>query len=305
MRSKLVLTAFVAASGWSLGAAAQNIHLYAKASGNLPETNEVDNQYIDTQWAAAGYKTSAHVSASSHPWDPPSSASYSDSLFDQSSADGAILRTAGMVRQPYRGSGANVVRQEIIFDLRYALKIENLSGQALNIVMGNDLHGTIACADAATLSMSQSSVFIGPSGGGLADGSVDLDASGATTKGVWNNTLTPTMVTDVVYGQVPGFTLNSYQFLGQEHVAAGASIDIDIEFYWSLVSSVAGSAPGGLGYFDFGNTGHLTTKAFDPASGEDRSSEIRVTVVATPVPGSGAVVVVMGVGALRRKRRGA
>jgi hypothetical protein len=302
MRSKLFLTAFMAANGWSLGAAAQEIHLYAKAYGNLPETNEVDNQYFGVQWAAAGYKTSAHVSASSHPWDPPSTASYSDSLFDQSTADGAILRTAGMVRQPYRGSGANKVGQEVIFDLKYSLKIENLSGQALNIVLGNDLHGTIACADAATLSMSQNCTYMGPSGGGLADGSVDLNANGATTKGAWNNTLSPTMVTDVVYGQVPGFTLNSYQFLGQEHVAAGVSIDIDIEFYWSLVSSVAGSAPGGLGFFDFGNTGHLTTKAFDPASGEDRSSEIRVTVVATPTPGSAAVVVVVGLGALRRKR---
>lgn len=297
------LTALMTASGLlAFGASGQYIEVKVTAVGNLPESKTVDNLYLGAQWAAANYQTSAHVSASGHPFDPPHTETFVNATFDQSFADGAVLRADGLARQPYRGNGNNPNAASVGFDLQYSLHIQNLAGVPLNIVLGNDLHGTFGVADFGRVDLTGQTVYFGPSGLKTGSGTIALTKSGTNATGLWANTVSPATVHDVVYSEVVGYQMNSFEYLGQETVGGGQAIDVTVDFQLALSARLDGTDSGGLAMFDFGNTGHLTTKAYDPVTGEDRSSEIRVTMVQTPTPGGAAVLVVAGVGALRRKR---
>ncbi|MBX7131418.1 MAG: PEP-CTERM sorting domain-containing protein [Fimbriimonadaceae bacterium] len=271
---------FAASSSW-----AQIVALNSYAYGNAPQIDIHGTQFATlADWAAANYYGESSARADGDAWDPPHTESFTTNSFLQDQAQDAVLRTRGLARQPYRGRYHNEVRVTSQIQLNYQLEVENLSGTDLDIVFGNTIHGVFGVQDEGYFVFQQRVDIPGIISGG--EGRVQADTIlGAIATGFFTNTLTPTTIQDPVYGNFSNnaFEMNSYQFYGHQIFAPHASATFDTHQNFEFIGDL-GSTHSGLAVYDFSNTAHLTVKAYDPVTGADRSSEIRVRLTTVPEP---------------------
>lgn len=302
---KRLVSALIACGPMLAVAQAQDIQVATRAMGNFPETVDDIRHVTGATWASVGYLAEAQSQARGDAWDPPSTESTVHASFEQALADAAVLRADGVARLPYRGRYNNWVEARAEFHLQYALEIQNLANVPLNIALTNDLHGQFATSDGGRLHVVEeveitdrnvSSVHI------LHNRDLDLSNSGGLSAGLWAPSIAPAVVNDVVYGAVPGYEMNAFEYFGTLGFDANATRVLDCDLRFQFVAFLTESDFGGLATYDFGHTAHLNVRAFDPLTGDDRSSDIRVSLVLVPAP-SGAVVLGAGCALGRRRRR--
>lgn len=301
---KRILSALIVCGPMLAAANAQDILVATRAMGNFPETVDDIRHVTGATWASVGYLAQAQSQARGDAWDPPSTESTVHASFEQALADAAVLRADGVARVPYRGRYSNWVEARAEFHLQYALEIQNLANVPLNIALTNDLHGQFATADDGRLHIVEqvevtdrnvSSVHI------LHDRSLDQSVAGGLSAGSWTPSIAPTVINDPVYGAVPGYEMHAFEYFGTLGFDANSTRVLDCDIRFQFLAFLTENDFGGLATYDFGHTAHLNVQAFDPVTGDDRSSDVRVSLVLVPAP-SGAIVLGLGCAMWRRRR---
>ncbi len=283
MRSTLVPAVIVAALAPL--AAAQDISVATLARGNMPEEVIDGHVYHGADWMNAGYHTTREARARGDAWDPPFTESFAHAEFDQSRADGAVLRANGVARQPYRGRYHNPDEAWSSFNMGYDLEVVNLSNTTLNIVLGTEMHGTFGQADQGIFICEENVTITGQGYSAHAFNSVQLDDTGLFVNGPWTNSLAPIIYDEELYHNVEGYALHAFEFFPAISSPPNSSRTLHCDVLYSFQGIITANASG-LARYDFGNTGYLRVQAFDPVTGEDRSAEIGVAVVVTPACGT-------------------
>lgn len=281
------------------------ITLNSYAYGNAPQIDIHSTQFADlSAWEAAGYYGQSSARADADTWDPPYTESATSNSFSQDQAHDAVMRAAGIIRQPYRGRFNNEVKAISQINLNYNLEVTNLASANLNIVFGNTIEGVFAVKDLGHFALREAVDIPGIITGG--EGIVRAGTLAPPyLSGFFENTVTGTTLSDPVWGTFSegAYQLHSYQFYGSQQFAPGQQAVFNCFHRFEFFCEFDTYDGSGLAMFDFGNTAHLTVKAYDPVTGADRSDEISVRLTSVPEPMTWLGLSLPAAVLLRRRRR--
>ncbi len=299
-RPALITCAFVcacsvSAQSWTTESAATGWDLNA----GTPVTN-VNSQTFSSvaEYAAALYVLESDALADVHNQAAPTSRAHAYTRLDQSDPTNGTLRQLSESRAIYFGSVTHPVSSGSSVDIRYGIQVENTTGTALNLVFSNHIRGVLVQDYEGFANISERTeiegfaTFVGSAG---ARANATYVSSGG-----WENAVFSQTYQDPYLGSIPGFRLNSLQVYGTRPFAAGESDTINVHHIFNVDSGLLPTGfQNGIGVADFTGTADLTIRAYD-SLGNDRTSEINITIVPEPATMIGLGI---GVAMVARRRR--
>lgn len=252
-------------------------------------------------WAAHGFQDSTRAESLGHPFEPPNSMSRATASFDQSLAGNAVFRASSLLRLGYRVNESVPWSATSRSIFEYDLQIDNLSGSDLDIYFGNEIHGVMATlGQSENVAASERMTLFGL---GQFNSSAEINPDGSISEsGKWLGSMSRTTISDPFFGQRDAWQMNSFHFYGHRRFGAHSSFVQQVHHELDFVSLFSDPNNGsGLAMNDFGSTSYLQVRAFDPVTGQERTSDISVTIV--PEPTSFVILASLSALALRRRRK--